>query len=428
MNDIEERLTHTFKTVAEHTTTESDWNRVVRGADIEAVASSPLRPRVLAIAAMLAIVVGAGAFVLNDRDDDTVDVTSEHPFVLPGEQIVSLDPLTVRPAPTPEANFDTSGLGTEVVFEPFTEITAETQELIDAATTLGGDRSITKITQLGNIDGTPYVHLVTDGIQEWFDDPVNIRMSTIVGDTLNLADNGGGWDVDPASTEVIDYPADFSDTWVSRIAPVGNVVWRVTADTAVVSFVSDDIQLWTRPSGGTAIFGTAFDNGETFTVQALDADGAVIGEYSDTVRYGEGDEFGMPITSPQIGDGFFIAGVDEADGQLKTIQPDGSPVVLLFGADWCVPCQEVAEAGLPLAAALDPSVRVLLVPSFTGTDQTWPADSAWNQPRLRLYNPERTQEVPAILVLDGDGIVVSYEVGVDGVLEALGSVNDLIGN
>lgn len=428
MNDIEERLTHTFKTVAEHTTTESDWNRVVRGADSAAFASSPLRPRVLVIAAMLAIVIGAGAFVVNGRDDDTVDVTSENPFVLPGEEILSLDPLTVRPAPTPEANFDTSGLGTEVVFEPFTEITAETQELIDVATTLGGERSITKITQLGNIDGTPYVHLVTDGVQEWFDDPVNLRMSTIVGDTLDQADNGGGWDADPTSTEIIHYPTDFSDTWVSRIAPVGNVVWRVTADTAVVSFVSDDTRLWTRPSGGNAIFATAFDNGEAFTVQALDVDGSVIGEYSDTVRYGEGDEFGMPMTSPQIGDGFFIAGVDDADGKLKTVQPDGSPLVLLFGATWCLPCQAVAEAGLPLVDALDPSVRVLLVPSFMQPDQTWPTDPAWDQPRIRLYNPERTQEVPAILVLDGDGIVESYEVGVDGVLEALGSVNDLVEN
>lgn len=417
MQSTEERLSQCLTAVAERTTADQDWRRVVRAAHDRPQESAA--PRILAYAAAIVFVLAAGALIVSRRSAPTrIDAVDSNQYVLPGETLVSVEPLTVTPAPAPLAQIDPNELGDEIVVEPLTQTDDKVQSLIASHVGTSPDRTITKVTLLGTIDGHAFVEVITDG------------PGTLAGRTDNLRDRwfigpGGGSAsgdfVDPDTTDFMGSAIDPSSSGPSYSTPVGDVVWNVRDETAIVTFESDDTRAWIRPVGGYAIFPTEFDTGERFTLRALDINGEVIDQTSVTTEDSTDSSIG-----PQIGDRFDRIEVTELDGNQFQIEPDGNPTVLLYGADWCAPCQAIQDQTLPLIETIDPNVSVLLVPTYTSPGETWNLGPEWDQPQIQIPTDlSGIQQVPTIIILDGNNTIVSVSIGVDGVIEALASLENL---
>lgn len=366
---------------------------------------------------------GGSAFVADDgviyRPPLSVSAADPGPFLFPDETVLSLDPLTVQPAPGPVPLFDTAALGDQVIVSPMSEIDDETQLLIDLSTGQSPDRTVTKVTLLGNVDGRPYIDVVTDGPSANFPDAVNFRERWVIGDGAS----GSGDPADAGSIDLMGFATDPSSSGPSYSTPVGEIVWAVRGETAVVTFESDNGRVWMLPTGGYAIFPAEFDTGEQFTLQALDANGAVIDQ--TTIKTEDNTD---PAIGPQVGDRYDRLEATDLDGEELQIILDGRPTVLLFGAEWCAPCQAFADQALPLIEAFDPSTQVYLVPSYTDPGERWVPGPGWDQPQIRLTTDlGGIQQLPTIIVFD-DNTIVSVRVGFDGVMEALESVNDLVDN
>lgn len=415
MQSTEERLAQCFRAVAEQTTAQPDWSRVVADSEDRSESSGP--SKVLAVAAGLALVV-AGAFALVSRSDQTtVDAVDSSRFVLPGETLLSTAPLVVTPAPAPQALFDTGGLGEETFVAGSPPFDDEVTSLIARTTGQSPDRTITKITLLGSVDGRTFFSVVTDGPSGSSEQPGNLRERWVIGPDGGSAE---GDFVDPRSTDLIGYGEPVA-SGPAYGTPVGDVVWAVRGETAIVTFESDDTRTWMRPTGGYAIFPSEFDTGEQFTLQALDIDGNVIDQTSVTTT-----DDTDPSVGPQVRDRFDSIEAATLDGTQLQIDPDGNPTVLLYGADWCAPCQEIADQAPPLIDSLAPNVEVFIVPTYTEPGETWNLGTGWDQPQITITTDlGGIQAVPTIIVLDGDNTIVAVGIGPDGVTETFDEIERL---
>ena len=425
--ETEDRLRETLAAAADRVDAEKRWDRVVADAR-PPTSERPYENRrwsVAAVAATVLVAVGLGAVFAIRGDGEQATVADGVDFLLPGEVVLNDDPLTVIPAPAPEPEFDTSELGTEVLFEPVNQSDDETTALIeDALRAISPDETLqpTKVTLAGRIDGQPWMIVVADapntnGIGGRSAEE-NLRQRIVVSQTGGSA---SGEFVPRDSLEMIEAPhvddASRSPAY-SFSAPTGWLDWSdLPAETAVVAFSDADQELWMRPRAGMAAFETQFDNGERFELTAYDASGTVIRTLSETVRY---DSESGP-TALQVGDRLpVIAGTNQT-GETIRIGPDERLTALIFGADWCRPCQDGLPVMRRLVEALDPSVAVYSVPHYT--NDPWPADTGWPYPQLTLEtdSPLRSvNELPTVVVLDNKNTVLLIETGFDDTtLEAL---------
>ncbi len=291
-------LIRTLSAAAAQIEPTSDWDRLL--TDISrGKAGSPSkrpsnRPRLLAAAAAV-IAIGAGGIALttiSDPSPNQISATKPN-YVLPGEIILSEDPLTVLGALGPEPKFDTSELGREIAFEPVEELDPELIEFMDHSG-LGSspfaDVHAIKIVALGTMEGQPWMVLITDepNTPAFGDESpdANVRSRLLMS-----PDGGSGTgDIVPVdSLELIVSPT------IEQNGPVMGSGWSagpsmgwahvsfMPAGTAVVSYTDDQQRLWMRPRSGAAVFPAEFEDGESFKVRAFDADGVLIGGWSETV-------------------------------------------------------------------------------------------------------------------------------------------------
>ncbi len=426
-SNVEQRLRQALATVAEGVETEREWDRVV--ADAESPPpnrrTTARRRSTLAIAAVLVVAVGVGGALLATGDDDTTTVADRPDFVLSGEVVLDEDPLIVVPAAAPEPAFDTGELGVEVVFEQIArvddEITALVAQWDDRLRGPDYSAEITKVTLAGRIDAQPWLVIVADGPNtpgiRGADAGANLRQRFVVS-----SDGGGGGSGDLVAVEsldMIELPAS-STPELGFGAPTGWLTWSaLPAATAAVSFADSDQKLWMQPRARMAVFDVQFDNGERFVLKAYDAAGNVIGGYSETVSY---DTAGN--SDIEVGDRLgTIRGVDQ-NGEPVRIGADGRLTALVFGADWCQPCEEGIGTLRRRVEALDPTAMIYSVPHYS--DQPWPAGADWPHPQLTPEDGSMLRSVagiPAVLVLDGDNEVLLFEVGFDA--SSLAALDDL---
>ncbi len=429
-------LVRTLSAVADQVDASNDWDRLV--ADItEGETNEPgkpvsKRPRLLAAAAAL-VAIGTGVVALNRTlaPSPTEISTSKPNYVLPGEVVLSEDPLIVAGALGPEPQFDTSDLGREIAFEPVSELDEELTKSIDRVTGFAlqaPEAKLTKVTALGKMTDDHWLILISDApnLDESYGASVdaNIRTRSL------MSRQGVGSSGDIASIDSLD---GIASPTISREGPaLGGVGFgaptgwvqldTLPAGTSVVSFADSDQRLWIRPVAGVAIFPAQFDEGESFTVSAFDAEGALVGAWSETVRYAADAE----TTNPQVGEAFGTIQGTNAEGEPMEISPNGNPTILVYGAGWCVPCAQVIENALPALTSLQDTVNVYSVPHYVSGDTPWPTDTAW--PYATIHpNPNSPATnvgvLPTVLILDGEHQVVALLDGFDNLaerLEALG--------
>ncbi len=418
--DIEERLRNTLATVARGVAAEDRWDRVV--ADAGPASRDHLADNrgwsLAAIAAVVLIAAGFVTVVALGRDGEQVTVAAGADFVLAGEVVLNDDPLTVVPAPAPEPAFDTSGLGTEIAFDPIDQVDDEIAGLIATAistASLDGPRQTTKVILAGRVRGQPWIIVVADGpntneIGGGGPDE-NLRHKIVA--SLNGA-SGSGDLVPYDSLEMIELPGVDESPRTQGAGfsvPTGWLEWSdLPAETAVVTFSDSDQQLWMRPRAGLVAFETQFDNGERFDLTAYDAAGTVIRTYSETIRYD--NDTGRDAI--RVGDQLdAIRGTDQR-GQPVRIGPDGRLTALIFGADWCQPCQSGLPETLRLVEALDPAIAIYAVPHYTS--DPWPTDPQWPYLQLSLETDSllrSVNELPTVIVLDSQNTVLLIETGIE---------------
>ena len=293
-------LVRTLSTVANQIEPSSDWDRlladIAQGEGNESAKPVFKRPRLLAAAAAV-VAIGAGGVALTTISGPSPnEISATKPnYVLPGEIVLSQDPLIVTGAPGPPPEFDTSDLGRQILFEPVHTVNDELDQTISRTISMvmfsEESRTATKVTIVGHIEGEPWFIIVTDGpnIDGVGGLPVdrNFRQRFVGGPSGGSA---GGDIVPIASLELIESPVPvtsgytlpfgytFPDGWVELSQlPVG---------TSVVSFSDDDSDLWLIPSAGVAAFPAEFEEGERFHLQAFDAEGELIASVSQIATSG----------------------------------------------------------------------------------------------------------------------------------------------
>ncbi len=290
-NDATEaRLIHALTEVAERTTAEPDWNRVAADAGPVGGKSKGFGPATFAVAAVVMVLVGLGVAFLNSGAEE-VNVSADGVVILPGETVLSEDPLIVSAAPAPEPAFDTSGLGQEVVIDPVVELDVGIEELIGRTGTSGlSPGTLVKATVIGRLDGQPWVTAVWDKAAT--ETPVPVEAGQVFR-SWSLAGTGGSSVGDPVEQGSLRYlePPALEDDWddgVGFTTPEGTVEWGpLPAEVSVVTFADDEDVLWTRPSGGVALIPSSIDPGESFTVEAFDADGELLATITQTAPNSE---------------------------------------------------------------------------------------------------------------------------------------------
>ncbi len=416
---VEERLTATLKAVAEQTPIHEDWDRLaadLRGP-IRPLNNSDGRPAhrshwfLLAAAAVLIVVAGGAVLLFDDQPSNVTATDSALDLVLPGEEVVATEPLTVQAAPGPEPDFDTGALGTELTFEPLAADDPTVPGLIEGTQFGGEDRSITKVTLVGQVNGEPWILVVDDApnVMEVAgassDD--NLRTRSFFG---THGGSGSGDIVPIDSLDMIALPdvdSPEAQNGAGYDAPTGWVTWGPVPEVvSVVAFADSNTEMWIRPRAGMAVFPAQFDDGEQFTLQALDAEGNQVWSHTETVRYG--DEPASPDL-PSVGDTLGgIAGTDET-GQPVELEPGAGPTALLFGAPWCVPCESDLNDAVDALRAFDPAIRIVAVPHYVDEGDTWPDRQDWAYERLVPERDSPLNEVmvlPTVIVLDETNTVV----------------------
>ena len=427
--DIDDRLIETFAAVAEQTTTMDSWELVVADAS-----NSPVGPAclgrgypLLAAASVVLVLVGIGFVLWSGVRDEETTVAGGVGYVLAGEVVVGDDPLIVVSAPGPVPEFDTSDLGTEVSFDILDEVDEEVAMMIDRTATGPGllpGASITKVTLVGRVQGEPWIITVLDGPNVegmgGGDPNENFRQQHLDG----ASDGSGTGDLVPIdSLELIAPPAPNPRQipGLRFTAPTGWVTWGpVSTSTAVVTFADSDQQLWMRPRAGVVVFPAQLDDGESFTLQALDANGQLVATRTETVSYGDD----AAETNPAVGDNMGTIRGTGLDGQPLVIEPDGRPTALIFGASWCQPCQAGIDAVGQVLEDIATDIRIYSVPHYS--DEAWPTDTDWSHPQLfpELDSPiKAVGSLPTVLILDGNNTVILTQIGFNRLADELSALD-----
>lgn len=424
---VENRLREALGAVAGQVDSDPDWLGVVEETNLGRVEPDDrgVRRSWLLAAASVVTLAGIGVGLWLSMADESTSVSSlGFNYVLPGEVVVQDDPLVVVSAIGPSPAFDTGSLGTELEFEVVDSFDAEVAGLVERSNFgLSSSETITKITLVGRIDGDPWIAVIRDGPN---DDAVggepldaNLRSRTLLSAEVGgygMGDIVPRDGLDLIAPPTADEPAIAAGA--SYASPTGWLNWDLLPpDTAVATFADSDTRYWMRPRAGVAVFPAQFDNGETFTIQALNADGELLRSHSETVRYESDPTVGLK-PGDQVGT---FEGTDQT-GQPLSFEPTGEQTVLLYGAEWCQGCQDGLAEVSQAIGQLPRSTRVASVSQYN-EDALWPTDTAaWPYPRV-LSEPNSplrgVTEVPAVVLLDGDNAVVSIGRGHEGILEIL---------
>ncbi len=303
---------------AESTVMSDDWHTIV--ARLEREASEAVQPIVatgtvvdiiigeeVVVASEALVVVGRNRWLVgaaativvglvltiqpwNNQEIQTVadstEMSEEVSLILPGEIVLSEDPLIVVAAIGPEVRFDTSELGQEVVFEPITELDDEVRQLMEPRWGPSPEAaSLTKGTLIGRISGMPFVGTIVDGPDLRSDGSIypfgsNVRFR-------GLGSTGGGrasgMPVSLPSTELLVNKAGLAEANLEFWGEI--VAWGyLPVETAVVTLEGPSHQTWMRPRGGVGAFPATFEDGDIVTVVAYDADGQELGRTSEVVQ------------------------------------------------------------------------------------------------------------------------------------------------
>ncbi len=297
MQSTEDRLADTFEAVARQTIATNRWEQLVDDIEIpvhrvgggrrpwpSAADRSGSRPFLLAAAALVAMLcLGAFMLVASVPEANITSVGSTVDYVLPGEVVISENPLIVQGRVGPTPAFDTTILGREIVVEPITEIDDEINTLVTGTLQLredGPPRAITKVTLVGRLGEETVLTAVLDGPNI---DGLDGRPLTANLRTRHLISPDGGsvsrHFVPTASMEVIE-PPNPDDPWGAGFSfdpPRGHLVLdRLPETVSVVSLADSDTRLWVRPVDGIALFPVEFHTGEEFILRAFDRDGRVM--------------------------------------------------------------------------------------------------------------------------------------------------------
>lgn len=391
----EQRLRDALTVVAEATPINDRWPSIE--AELTTTTSQQQdRPRLVLLAAAVAVIAG-GLTVLGRAPSPTnIDTTATtesnalslptgEEMIRPDELVLRTDPLVVEPAPTPEAAFDTSGLGSEY---PFGTLDLADIDLDDLP---GQPMDDLKITLIGTVDQ----HQILIRTGRSITDPVgqDLYERSVAG--IPQASSVRYWDpTDQAAFDIDRPPAGPNGPILGT--PVGYTSWDLLpAGTAIVTFRDDDRELWQIPRDQLAVFPSEFDDGESWAMAALAADGAVLDSHSGAVDYSFNIDSALSVGDP-IGT---VIGSDPATGETVRIEPNGQPVVLVVGGDWCVPCREVGPALDQLRA---PDVRQFAINFSPSETSEWAGDTIYIE-----VSQERTiwrliAALPTIIVLDGE--------------------------
>ncbi len=441
---------------AESTKMSDDWDTIVTRLEREAseeahlvvdtvtVVDIPLGEDVPVVRESLVTVgpkrwlVGAAAAVLiglvvaaqpwKNQEIQTVTETPEIPeevnLVLPGEIVLSEDPLIVIAAIGPEVRFDTSGLGHEVVFEPITELDDQINQLLDRRWGPSPEEaSLTKGTLIGRISGIPFVTTISDGPDLRSDGSIypigtNLRFRSLSWGESGVGGAGAmGYPVELPSRELVINETSGADWEVQASGRM--IAWsHLPAETAVVTLDGPFHQAWMRPRGGVAAFPVRFDDGEEVTIVAFDPDGLELGRTNAVV-----DRPTMTGSSPSTRVGDFVGvllGYDGDDGAIR-LEADGQTRVFLVGADWCRACNDDLAAAIETLSSIEAEVFVVPSPLI---DDSWPQTDV----PFPIFVPISGSALwnigaglPQVIVLDGEHRLVAVAEGFDQlILDDLG--------
>lgn len=396
-----------------------------------------VRPMLAAAAAVAVVAAGAVAVVRSSDGDgpapsDTVALHTGPALVLPGETVLSADPLVMQAPLGPEPAFDLTPLGTELEFTPVTSLddpdvrdalaaldaeVAEMREDIPEAAEL----TVPKVTVSGWLAGKLWLTVVADRPIPAGEPITNPEADvwryswTWFGEGSSVFGTPGA----PVAATSVDGMApptetvDVFDQGVAGSFPTGPIyVSRLPAAVAVVSYTDADQRFWERPRGGVAAFPAVVNRIATYTIRAYAADGTVLGEVS-------GDDTLADTSSADPGETLLPVPALDERGRPVEIMGKGRPVILVYGASWCRPCQdEIADATAAIDALGD-TVDVYAVPYQTDGTDAWPQLDAWQHPRIRfditaeesphregVATPVDIDGVPAVLVVGADGVVL----------------------
>ncbi len=371
------------------------------------------------IAAAAAIVVGLvlAAQPWNNQEIQTVTETTELSeevnLVLPGEVVLSEDPLIVIAAIGPEVRFDTSGLGQEVVFEPITDLDDQINQLLEHRWGPSpANAPLTKGTLIGRSGGLPFIGTIVDGPDTQPDDSVPPVGSDLRFRSLNWPGGRSGLEylITLPSAELLANEAGAIET--DPLLSGQMVVWGyLPSQTAVVSAEGPSYRAWMRPRGGAVAFSAGFDDGEPVTLVAFDADGGELGRIGGLVDRSDI----VTTTSVDTDDKVGVLLGSDGEGNQTRIEADGQTKVLLVGADWCRACNDGLGDVVEVLVGVD--ADVYLVPSPL-TDGSWPMDDPLPFQRF-VPNPGSTfwhivVALPQVIVLDGENRLVAVIEGFEG--------------
>lgn len=414
-----------------------------------------VRPLLAAAAAVAVVAAGAVAVVRSgDRDgdglgpSDTVALHTGPALLLPGETVLSADPLVVQAPLGPEPAFDTAPLGTELRFEPVTSLDdPDVRDRLDALQAEVADMraeipeaaalTVPKVTVSGWLDDNLWLTTVADRPI-----PAGESVSDLEADVWRYSwtwfEDGSAVFETPAapvaatSLDGIAQPTGTAEVFGRGVAgsfPTGPIyVSRLPATVAVVSYTDADQRYWVRPRGGVAAFPAVLNRSETYTIRAYAADGTVLGEES-----GDNTQGNAPLTYlADPGEPLLPVPTLDEQGQPIEIMGRGRPLILVYGASWCTPCQTgIAEATAAIDALGD-TVDVYAVPFQTDGTDAWPQLVAWHHPRIRfdttpveqrhrdgVATPLDVDGVPTVLVVGADGVVLARYLGFEDLASEL---------
>jgi hypothetical protein len=218
-----------------------DARRKIKGLIPPAVRSRPNRPARwgVVVTAMAALIVVLIPLLVVQPPSDLES----------GERLLAVNPLTVRGAPGPDIEFEPTSLGAEARLLDVAEGPG-VAETIEASGFSANTPS--KITVIGETsDGHLAAHVETSDLSfVWF--------GTEVEGIARVMEN-------PDSPRV------------NSLAFDGNLIWGpLGPDVAAVTLQYDDVRVWQRPVAGFVVFKTDMEDGDEFSITALDPHGEVV--------------------------------------------------------------------------------------------------------------------------------------------------------